>query len=124
MTIERRLHPRIEVSGPVSLRIAGQTASAQLMNISATGVQMELSADVITLMTRNRSDDGTWPVVQLDFGNTLTVPDVPSSNLHCELVFNRRLNQKQYVGGFRFITPDIASKEAILTLVRTAGKAG
>ena len=124
MVIERRLQPRIEISGPVSLLIAGQTAPAELMNINATGVQLELSADTIESMRQYRTEDGSWPVVRLYFGNTLAAPEFASTGLGCEMVFSRRLNQKQYVGGFRFVTPDIATREAVITLVRNALKAG
>ena len=124
MLTERRLQPRIEISGPVTLDIAGQAAPAELMNINASGVQLELSADTVELMRQDRAEDGAWPVVRLHFGKTQTAPEFSATGLGCEMVFTRRLNQKQYIGGFRFVTPDLASREAVVKLVRNALRAG
>ena len=118
MTIERRNNPRINLSGPVSMKVADEAFTAKLMNITPQGVQVELSQSGMNLLSSHRPADGSWPVTHIEFGQTIKDPAV-ETGIDGELVFSRRISQKIFIAGFRFIISDVLKQESVRLLVQS-----
>ena len=116
MAIERRLNPRIDISGSASLTVVGQTVSVNLLNINLQGVQIEMVQTTFALLSSKRADDGRYPVSRMTFSEAVENSS-QQSMVDCELIFSRRLDQKTYVGGFKFIAADQAASDTIRALL-------
>ena len=108
--LARRLQPRIDVNGRITLEIAGRTVPVALQNININGLQVELTAETMEHMASQRTSDGSWPAVWLRFGETLKGHQLLPSGVGGELLSTRRLNQKQYVAVFKFVAQDLATR--------------
>lgn len=130
---ERRHSPRVIVTGLARLAPSGDpstgnTSLVELRNLSAQGVQVEITDDDMRMLGEARNDDGTWPVSDLQLipddslaqGNS----DDPSCWIQVQLIFSRRLSQHRYLAGFRFLETPAPARETILTLISEGGKTG
>jgi hypothetical protein len=117
--IERRTNPRINISGSVTLAFADEVLPAKLMNINPEGVQIELTSAAMALLGEHRSPDGAWPVTRLDLCRLAPDPEHLPTAADCEMVFFRRISQKIFIAGLRFVLPNAVTKDAMYALVKT-----
>jgi c-di-GMP-binding flagellar brake protein YcgR len=116
--IERRQSTRISITGSVTLAVAKEEFPAKLMNISAEGVQVELSGTAMALLIEHKNPDGSWPMMHMAFGKLAPDRARFPAGINCELAFQRRISQKIYIAGLSFVMPDGATKDTMHAMVQ------
>lgn len=108
---DQRFFPRIEVSLPVVLEVAGTTVKTRSRNISVKGIEVDLTRPDVELINNSQSAKQLWPMVLLRFGDEATGSPLDDMTIEAEMFTSRRLSQQCYVAFFRFagVTKEFAA---------------
>lgn len=121
MSQGRRKFPRVPLQGEVSLQIAGIIRSADLMDISPSGLQVECRHQLIEHLSGFKSDAGLFPNFELQF--KLENGKGQAINSICNVSYCRRLSQDKYHLGLKFVSLAEADEARILDFIDQAAAA-
>lgn len=96
MFIERRFHPRIDVSFPVEITFIDEDISltGEAINLSLSGLQIQVSKTVAdTIMGKK-----TYP---LEFLLSIDMPNLKLDRVNVRLIVNRRISQQDFQLGVK-----------------------
>lgn len=109
---EKRLNPRVITDIPVSVGLPAENNCGRIVNISIDGIAIQCDLEMAEKLKQNPSDPRYSGEHQVSF----SLPDNDLSLL-CRVVHVRRLSQKSFEVGLRFISIEHSDRMTLLNFV-------
>jgi hypothetical protein len=108
MIIERRFHPRVEVSFPVQITFIDDVIAltGEAINLALSGMQIQVSKTVAdSIMSKN-----PYPP---EFLLSIDIPDLKLDHLNARVIVNRRISEQHFQLGIKLFNLEEAQLNSL-----------